>query len=118
MTPSGRMSRFVFALCVLLLFPRVPKLLFRSLGAGLVHDGTRAGGRRREHSKELQVVTTDVSQIVESSRRDQDRIVLVGNFFPIPKSHFSLAFNNKHDHIGVVVCSLTKLSRRGNTNHD
>ena len=79
----------------------------------LYTSGTRAGGRRREHSKELQVVTTDVSQIVESSRRDQDRIVLVGNFFPIPKSHFSFAFNNKHDHIGVVVCSLTKLSRRG-----
>ena len=51
MTPPGRTSRFVFALCVLPPFPRVPKLFLRSLGARLVHDGTRAGGRRRENSK-------------------------------------------------------------------
>ena len=61
MTPPGRTSRFVFALCVLLPFPRVPKLFLRSLGPRLVHDGTRAGKWRRENSKELQVVTANVS---------------------------------------------------------
>jgi hypothetical protein len=61
MTSPGRASRFVFALCVLLLFPRVLQLFFRSLGTGLVHGGIRAGRWRRENSKELQVVTPNVS---------------------------------------------------------
>jgi hypothetical protein len=95
----------------LLLFPRIPQLFFRSLGAGFVDDGTRAGGRRRKNCKELQVAVANVSQIVESSRSDQDRVVLVGDFFSIAKGHFSFAFDNEQDHIRIVVYPLAKLSR-------
>ena len=39
--------------------------------------------------------------------------MLVGDFLPIAKSHFSFAFDNEQDHIGVVVCSFAKLSLGG-----
>ncbi len=32
--------------------------------------------------------------------------MLVGDFFPITKNHFSFAFDNEQDHIGVVVYSF------------
>jgi hypothetical protein len=54
---------------------------------------TRAGGRRRENSKEFQVARANVSQVVESSCSDQDRVVLVGDFLSIAKGHFSYAFD-------------------------
>ncbi len=45
----------------LLLFPCIPELFFRRRGTDSVNARLRAGGWRRENSKELQIMTTDVS---------------------------------------------------------
>jgi len=44
--------------------------------------------------------------------------MLVGDFFPITKSHFSFAVDDEQDHIGVVVCSFAEISHGRDTNHD
>ena len=52
---------------------------------------------------------------MNSSRGDQNRIMLVGYFSSRTEDHLSLAFDDEHDHIRIVMYRLAKLSHGRNT---
>ena len=102
----------------LLLFPRVPYLFFRCLGAAAMNDAICAGGGwRRENGNDLQFAVIGIPEIVELTRGDKYRVVLMGGLDSTIQDQLSLAIDNEEDFVGFLVFLLAKLSPGWNA-HD
>lgn len=100
------------------MFPRVPYLFFRCLRAAAMNDAICARGwRRRENGNDFQFAVSGIPEIVELTRGDKYRLVLVSGLGSTIQDQLSLAIDNEQDFVGFLVFLLAKFSTWGDA-HD